>query len=152
MILDVGCGANPRGDVNCDLFTGISHHTKFEIKPKQIKNFVQCDALHLPFRRSSFDTVACYEVIEHVDRDKTFKLLSELVRVSSDKIIVTTPHRWTPRPSMHTQHFTRTWFRKAWKKLHCTHLAFQITAYRYLPHPFLPLVRLPAHIKVVIRK
>ena len=69
MKLDVGCGDKPRGDVNCDLFTGASRHFTDEehglIDPKQIPNFVNCDSHYLPFRSNSFDVVIGNHLLEH---------------------------------------------------------------------------------------
>ena len=56
MILDVGCGVHPKGDVNCDLR-----------KLHGIKNYVICDANHLPFKPQIFDVVCAFNILEHVD-------------------------------------------------------------------------------------
>lgn len=151
--LDVGCGANPRGDVNCDLFIGETPHTQktWIINPRKIKNFVKCDGQHLPFKTSSFELVTSYEVIEHVDNP--FQFLKELIRVSYDKIILTTPHRFKkPSSPSHKQHFTITWFKNACQKLQCAYLEAEYIKYSCYPHHFVPLIRLPRQIRVLIRK
>lgn len=50
MILAVGCGANPQGDVNIDAFI----KDKKRCNPKQITNFVLADVQHL---RARFEEV-----------------------------------------------------------------------------------------------
>jgi len=44
LTLDVGCGADPKGDVNGDLFTGYTpHNICITIDPKKAKNFeIRC--------------------------------------------------------------------------------------------------------------
>ena len=91
MNLDVGCGDDPRGDVNVDLFIGQTPHIRrpHKIDAKRIPNFVRADAEHLPFREDVFETVFCCDVIEHFEEpDRCFR---ELWRVSSKTIIVWVP-------------------------------------------------------------
>jgi ubiquinone/menaquinone biosynthesis C-methylase UbiE len=92
MILDVGCGANPKGDVNTDLFTGKTPHSKYFINPKKIKNFVLCDAHFLPFNSKIFDKVYLFEVIEHLENSA--KALKESYRVCKKNgyILIGTPN------------------------------------------------------------
>ena len=64
MLLDVGCGYNKfsvqRGDIHVDI-------QKPEIS---IRDFVLCDAHHLPFRRQIFDGCFFMDIVEHVDSPK----------------------------------------------------------------------------------
>jgi ubiquinone/menaquinone biosynthesis C-methylase UbiE len=87
MILDVGCGSRPIGDVNCDRFLGKSLHTKYIIK--KCKNFVLCDAEHLPFKNDSFSIVYASHVIEHVYHP--FDFLIETKRVSRKIVFLQVP-------------------------------------------------------------
>lgn len=88
MILDVGCGADPRGDVNVDLMVKGSHE-KWDQNPEGIPNFVRADVRYLPFRSRSFDLVYCSHVLEHLeDPDEG---LSELKRVSRSRVAVILP-------------------------------------------------------------
>lgn len=154
--LDVGCGRQPRGDVNVDLFIEETpHREKYpgKITSKNTPNFVRADGQHLPFRDSMFETVLSSETIEHVDRP--FLFLSELIRVSNNKVMLTTPHRFVRRMNpFHKQHFTIKWFDKALRKLGISGQNFRIRIlkYSYLPHPYFPLVRLPRNILVEVRK
>jgi len=93
MILDVGCGDKPKGDVNCDLFTMGSLHFADEkhglINPKQIPNFVNCDAHYMPFRSNSFDVVIGSHILEHCKHP--YDVLKEFRRVTLRKIIIEVP-------------------------------------------------------------
>ena len=70
MILDVGCGPKPRGDVNVDCFkrgfnpqTGNQRQGDY-INPEKIRNFVVADAQHLPFMDDCFNVVFSSHTIE----------------------------------------------------------------------------------------
>ncbi len=90
IILDVGCGDKPKGDVNIDLFPHVKALGR-EGVPTTADIF--CDGKHLPFRDGTFDKVLCHHVIEHTN--DPFGLLMELVRVSSQDIEIRTPHRYS---------------------------------------------------------
>ena len=66
MIIDIGCGENPRGDINIDLV-----RTPF-------CNLVS-SAEHLPIQSESTDTVLCSEVLEHLEHPKA--AISEINRI-----------------------------------------------------------------------
>jgi len=153
--LDVGCGVQPKGDVNVDLYVKkpnphITSHPIIE--PKKIPNFVLADACHLPFRDGSFKHVHSSHVIEHVENP--FLMLRELLRVSSGTVEIYTPHRLHRIDNRtHKSHFTKTWFYKALTKLGVQPKDFkiEISAWDFYPHTFIPLVRLPRELKVQIR-
>jgi ubiquinone/menaquinone biosynthesis C-methylase UbiE len=81
VILDVGCGPFPKGDVNCDL------------NPQRVKvqNFVRCDANQLPFRDRSFSIVNCSHVLEHLK--EPLKALKDWKRVAKFKVIIRVPNK-----------------------------------------------------------
>lgn len=107
MILDIGCGNNPKGDVNCDLYIEKTPHrvgklVEEVIDAKNIKNFVLCDCgskhfKFLPFQSKAFSMVRSDHGIEHFERfDKTIK---EMIRVARDEVDISTPHRyWRASP------------------------------------------------------
>lgn len=69
-ILDIGCGNNPQGSVNVDLFLEPTFHRNLddqEIKAHKIKNFVKCDASNLPFSDKAFDLAYSHHVLEHLE-------------------------------------------------------------------------------------
>lgn len=50
------------------------------------------NVLELPFKKDSFDTVLCAEVLEHIPFEDFGKALKELKKVTKNKIILTLPH------------------------------------------------------------
>lgn len=128
MILDVGCGNSPRGDVNCDLYVedSYNHRNCFfnSLNVKAIPNFVHCDVLHLPFKSEVFSRVYCCQVIEH--NNNPVGVLRELQRVCNGRLTVETVHwlgeayKWRARKwfrQHHVSKFNRAWFVKAGKAL-----------------------------------
>lgn len=133
MMLDVGCGCNPLGDINCDLFLEPKFRKKTEfLIPQRIPNFVLCSAEALPFRSESFSLVFCFGVLTHVLNP--CRVIKELVRVSSEKILIRVPHRFNKRqPSEQYHYFKCSWFRKLlrlWKLPHIIDVAW----YLFIPH------------------
>jgi len=152
MILDVGCGIHPKGDINCDLYIEpISRDSKFEdrINPKEIPNFVLCDAHFLPFVTNTFSQVVCFDVIEHVENP--FFLLKELTRVSSNEVLIKCPHRYSvagKRP-FHVNFFDRKRLTKILRKMkvsYTIHLSWRPII------KFIPFLKLPEQITVHIRR
>ncbi len=97
MILDVGCGNLPHGEVNVDLFIKHSIHRKVAdldttIKVAQTPNFVCANAESLPFATNSFSTVFSKATLEHVNNP--VEMLREMLRVSSKRVIFIVPHRY----------------------------------------------------------
>ncbi|WP_287584907.1 methyltransferase domain-containing protein [Candidatus Borrarchaeum sp.] len=95
MILDVGCGDEPKGDINVDLFIKTCHlPAGVYLRNKDVtktKADIVADGNYLPFRADTFDKVISYHVIEHTKTP--FKFIKELVRVSKDEIEVKCPHK-----------------------------------------------------------
>jgi len=159
MRLDVGCGHKPEGDVNIDLHSEPTGHRSFDqqfvgkaLNTKNISNFILADGNFLPFLDGTFDEVHSSHTIEHTNTP--FKFLSELVRVSKDRIKVICPHRYSkPRP-LHVSTLNGQWFRKALLFLKVEWFEITIIDYRQIPDKFyLPyLFRFPNIIEVNIRK
>ncbi len=100
-VLDVGCG---RGwiaekltsgkEIVCSLDISFKNTDKVLDKyPSENHAAVVADALHLPFRDSSFDCVVASEVIEHTKSPDLF--IKELFRCvkPGGKLIITTPYK-----------------------------------------------------------
>lgn len=66
LILDVGCGSNPHGDVNIDAHPNNKNQCWEEWNPKNVKNFILTDAHKLPFRKEVFSKVLCIHTLEHL--------------------------------------------------------------------------------------
>lgn len=83
MILDVGCGGDPRGDVNIDLFPegNPAHLSSHEWMKETPQNFIKADASCLPFRDKVFTLVYARMVLEHMLNP--FDVLKEWRRVAS---------------------------------------------------------------------
>ena len=116
MILDVGCGEIPLGDVNCDLFIVDKGHRRkgSVLGVKAIKNFVLCDGQQLPFRTCIFERVLSSHVIEHVNNP--YRFLSEIVRVCKigGCVDLRLPHRFSygAKYKGHINFFDYKWFNK----------------------------------------
>jgi len=88
LILDVGCGTNPKGDVNIDLYLDARHRREVlsQETVKRIPNFMLASAEHLPFRNDSFWAVVCVHVLEHLLNPNI--ALSEFRRVAPAAVIL----------------------------------------------------------------
>lgn len=120
MILDIGCGEVPRGDVNVDLNIDSSIHRGSKLNVKKIPNFVLADAQHLPFKSACFEKVRSSHVIEHVPNPML--MLQEMTRVSSRYVLVRCPHRFNlkiRRNESHRNKFGCGWFKQAFGMLNC---------------------------------
>lgn len=89
MILDVGCGHNPQGDVNVDLFLYSNVHRVGDLK--EIPNLVCADCHFLPFKDGSFKIVFCSHLLEHKGV-QLVPLCKELLRVAKNKVIIQVPN------------------------------------------------------------
>jgi len=107
MILDVGCGNNPKGTVNIDV----------EIK-HNIENFIKADAQNLPFKTNAFSESISDHAIEHVINVEN--MVAELKRVTYKKITIFTPLLFSygfrellkkKEQRKHKQYFLPSWFK-----------------------------------------
>jgi ubiquinone/menaquinone biosynthesis C-methylase UbiE len=98
--LDIGCGKGkwgyliktshkpPSYIIGGDIDLNNLRYTK---EHKIYDDVVLLDGSHLPFRNNSFDIVLAIEVIEHVEKMDGERLLDEVERLSTKKVIVSTP-------------------------------------------------------------
>ena len=83
MILDVGCGASPKGDVNVDLYFEYPHQNV------KIHMDIRADAHYLPFKKRVFSKVIAFEVLEHLKNPH--RAILEFKRVAKHEILLTVP-------------------------------------------------------------
>ena len=91
MKLDIGCGNNPKGDVNLDLSIGRNlHRDNVAINTKEVPNFILADVNYLPFRDNSFSEICCYHVIEHRGVNPS-RAVEEMIRVATERVEIRLP-------------------------------------------------------------
>lgn len=157
LILDVGCGTHPRGDINVDLFPNKTMHRPDGsiINPKLIKNFVRCDFQYLPFKNNTFDIVYGIHVLEHVNNPKV--MLHEMLRVSKCKVFLRVPHRYAFRYRWRKRHKGHKWIfnvgnlEKLTEMMKC-HSTLKVKYKSYPIHPIFTLFRLPCEIEITLFK
>ena len=127
-VLDVGCGHNPKGDVNVDLFPESTRHRSVDqalkndksLNVKEIPNFVKADGCRLPFVNGVFSKVFSSHTIEHVEVPELF--VAELLRVCYDEVEIVCPHADSPwgcveiKP-LHINALTLEWFQDVLRKI-----------------------------------
>jgi len=112
LILDVGCGDRPKGDVNVDLFRSESvdlQGLREKVDPHHTTNFIQATIYHLPFRKNVFTIVLCHHLLEHLKHPN--EAINELIRVSKRQVQIIVPYKW--------HEIIQNWFqpeRRAWAK------------------------------------
>ena len=156
MRLDIGCGTQPTGDFNCDLYPeDVGHRGKYHktIHTEAIPNFRLADVQNLPYDNGSFEEVYSSHTIEHVENP--FRMLKEMVRVSNDWIIIKCPHRLGDRirgmnPS-HINFFNMTWFMNAFAKLGLR-CEIHYSKFRCYPSEILTIFKVPNELTVTSRK
>jgi len=99
-LLDCGGGSSP----NINYMYG--DKTGMDIRPEALEymrehsdsTFVEGSVLDIPFPESSFDTVACVEVLEHLYPDEVENAVSEIIRVLQPNgyAILATPNYSSP--------------------------------------------------------
>lgn len=101
-VLDLGCGkgiwgyllrAEKKGDtaymVGLDIYRP---YLKFVKKHLVYDDLVLSDARNLPFRDGSFSITIASEIIEHLPKAFEDLFFKEIERVSTEKIVITTPN------------------------------------------------------------
>jgi len=101
--LDVACGSgygshilNTTGRARLVISVDISHEALLFAKSQYPNLFiVQASASALPFKSDSFDLIASFETIEHLDSTNQEKLLHQCQRVTRDggMLVISTPNK-----------------------------------------------------------
>jgi len=121
-VLDVGCGATPRGTVNVDRLVPNSERHIMDLH--SIPNLVVADAEYLPFKDHVFDKTLCYHMMEHISSTKP--VYKEFQRVTSKQIEVRVPWHiwekvmnkvlfWTENESFRRKHHLNNYMRKGYQ-------------------------------------
>jgi len=150
--LDIGCGSDPKGNVNLDLYPEYTIHRGFKTKidTKKTRNFVKGDSLHLPFKNKAFSIVYSKNVIEHTDNPIQF--IRECMRVANKEVELSLPHRYDRRglnlrqAKAHKHYFSMKWIKEALKEYYTEIECFWIPK----PHRLFPLIMIPSTIRVKI--
>lgn len=58
---------------------------------KVLRPDITADIIHLPFKDSSFDIVACFELLEHLPYEDFTRCLSEISRVTNRRAVLSLP-------------------------------------------------------------
>jgi Methyltransferase domain len=87
--LEVGSGALGVGEFLNRSFVGLD----VRFVPPFSKSIlpIRATSVALPFKENSFDTVVCLDTLEHVEPTARMELISELVRVTKNRLIVGFP-------------------------------------------------------------
>jgi len=100
LVLDIGSGAIPRGNIQVDLPPNESdkHHRSASVTPT-----IYADAHYLPFRANVIERVLCLHIIEHLKRP--FDALLEVKRVLEEngtlRIEIPNPRLWNHERKEH---------------------------------------------------
>ena len=88
-LLDVGCGGDGLARWIRRYVVGVD----FEFETLTVANFsaVKASGLRLPFPDHQFPIVVCSDVIEHLALPNRIRIIRELLRVTSDVLIVSFP-------------------------------------------------------------
>lgn len=106
MILDIGCGAKPYEKLfieRAQAYIGV------DVDTDETKKVDVCaDALRLPFRSETFDTVISNQTIEHVRHPELFVSEASRVLKTGGVMIITAPQLWCLHEKPHDYYrFTR---------------------------------------------
>ncbi len=107
-ILDVACGKGLpmmvlKQKINFREIYGVDLYEPYInfCKQKGIHDFYTlCDARKLPFKNKTFDIVMALQVLEHIDKKESFKVLEDLERIARKQVIISTPIGKTFHPAV----------------------------------------------------
>ena len=167
LVLDVGCGHVPRGDVNIDLFIKKTGHRSFNTKQitdrkinvKSIPNFIVASSEYLPFTKDSFYKVVSHHVLEHTDGFKTF---NEMVRVTKHVLKIVCPNQvgcgslktsfFRRNKYLHKYPVNKKWFYKMAKINNLLITYIRYSQYLHIPNYYISLLSIPFEITFIARK
>jgi len=100
-ILDVGCGDGKMMGL-------INRHKQFSAVAVEIheptlrgcrmrgvhSDYIIGNAVNLPVKRKSFDTVLCSEVLEHLEKKKGWEMIRAVEEIACKRVIISMPSQW----------------------------------------------------------
>ncbi len=107
-VLDVGCGnSSIIGKIPGTFYSvGVDGWEPYiaESKKKGIHNeYITADITKLSFPKRSFDAVICFDVVEHLEKAVSEKLVENMEYWASKKIIIATPNGFLPTSACHQE-------------------------------------------------
>lgn len=99
-LLDVGCGRGETCEMavdagyGCVVGTDASDIVTYPPNPPEDYSLICCHAWEQPFQDREFDTVTCFDVLEHLPPDFVAKTIAELGRVANRRLLMTAA--WKP--------------------------------------------------------
>jgi hypothetical protein len=95
-LLDIGCGKkSPIQFSSVSYSVGVDMFRPYllESKKKKIHNsYVRSDIRKVEFKEKSFDCVTCLDVLEHLEKDESFKLIEKMQNWAKKKLILLLPN------------------------------------------------------------
>lgn len=106
-ILDIGCGQgypmrlikkvrNVKAS-GVDLF---GDYLKEAQKSGIYEEVINCDVTKLKVAPKSYDACICLQVIEHLPKEKGFKLMESMENIAKHQVIITTPYHFFEHPDV----------------------------------------------------
>ena len=96
-LLDIGCGKDSpiKYAMGRDYSVGIDSYKPYLLKAKKAKlhdDYVLASVNHLCFSLKSFRTAVLLDVLEHLSKKGGYKIMSEMEKLATNKVIVYTPN------------------------------------------------------------
>ena len=57
-------------------------------------DYILGNAVNLPIKRKSFDTVLCSEVLEHLEKKKGWEMIKAVEEIACKQVIISMPSKW----------------------------------------------------------
>ena len=126
-----------------------SECVKAVVTTKYSLGSVTCSPHYLPFMSLVFTCVVCINILQYIDHP--YLALKELLRVSTNKVVVVCPHKYGAKiKGEYRQH--RSVFNKKWFGVAVANLNFLVDAnyssFLFWPNQTFPLFRVPYQITV----
>jgi ubiquinone/menaquinone biosynthesis C-methylase UbiE len=88
-VLDIGCGTGRYAHLFTSDYYGIDINTKYLVnRPGKGRQFVACNAVDLPFKKNSFNSIFSVGFFHHVDSASSKKVYREMIRVCKPRSTV----------------------------------------------------------------